>query len=51
MYLSYFKLSFQKGKEKEIFKMNIAICDDDRISQGILKNALSYYGRDRNIDV
>ena len=51
MCLSYFKLSFQKGKEKEIFKMNIAICDDDRISQGILKNALSYYGRDRNIDV
>lgn len=31
--------------------MNIAICDDDRISQSILKNALSYYGRDRNTDV
>lgn len=39
-----------KGKQK-IKKMNIAICDDDRISQSILRNALSYYGRDRNIDV
>ena len=39
-----------KGKQK-IKKMNIAICDDDRISQSILRNALSYYGRDRNTDV